>query len=257
MTSHTIEPPNAPIWADLASPDLEGAKDFYGSLFGWAAETVAPPEAGMYTIFRLDGKMTAAVQTTMDGLAPPAWRAYIHVTDVEETANKARDAGATVMFGPDDVFASGRLAFLADPTGAAIGLWQPLTHPGAEVMAEPGSLAWFELDTRDIEAAKRFYGEVFGWGSHTSDAGGLEYTEFKMGDRSIAGMVPMGPQQEGMPPYWLVYFAAGDVDASTAKVEELGGKPMVPPMDFPGGRFSIVMDPQGVAFGLLRLRQEP
>jgi uncharacterized protein len=255
MATEPIQPPNHPIWADLASPNLESSKEFYGSLFGWTAETVAPPEAGTYTILRLDGKMTAALQTTMDGQLPPVWRAYIHVTDAEATAEKARAAGAQIMFGPMDVFDTGRLAFLADPTGAAFGLWQPITHPGAEVMFEPGSLGWFELDTRDIEAAKRFYADVFGWDSHTSDTGGVPYTEFKLGGRSIAGAVPMGPEQEGAPPYWLVYLTVADVDASASKVEELGGKLMVPPMDFPGGRFSIVMDPHGSAFGLMILRQ--
>ncbi len=254
MTTEPIQPPNHPIWADLASDDLERSKEFYGSLFGWTSETVAPPEAGSYTMFHLDGKMVAAAQTTMEGQAPAVWRIYVHVTDAEASTEKAREAGATIFMGPMDVFDTGRLTFLADPTGAAIGLWQPKTHPGAEVMFKPGSLAWFELSTRDIDTAKRFYKDAFGWEAKTSDAGGgMQYTEFQLGGRSIAGGMPMGPEQEGMPPYWGLYFGVDDVDASTTRVEELGGKVMVPPQDFPGGRFSIVMDPNGSAFGLLRM----
>jgi predicted enzyme related to lactoylglutathione lyase len=254
MPDAPLQPPNHPIWADLASPDIEASKQFYGGLFGWEAETVAPPEAGTYTLWRLDGKTAAAIQTTMDGQMPPVWRAYIHAADAAATTEKARQAGATIFMEPMDVFDSGRLAFFADPTGAAIGLWQPLTMAGAEVMFEPGSLGWIELATTDMDAAKRFYKDVFGWDSHTSE-GEMPYTEWQLDGRSIAGAMTMGPQMEGVPPHWQVYFSVEDVDKSAAQVQELGGSLMVPAMDFPGGRFAIVGDPHGSTFGLMFLRR--
>lgn len=252
MGGEPLQPPNHPIWIDLASNDIEASKAFYGGLFGWEAEQVAPPEAGTYTMLRLNGKDAAAVQTTMDGQTPAVWRAYVHATDAAATTEKAREAGATIFMDAMDVFDSGRLAFFADPTGAAIGVWEPKTMPGAAVMFEPGSMGWIELATRDMDAAKRFYKAVFGWDAKTSDDPQMPYTEFQIDGRSIAGGMPMGPQQEGMPPYWTVYFSVADVDASAARAEELGGKPMVPPMDFPGGRFAIVSDSQGTMFGLLK-----
>jgi uncharacterized protein len=254
MPGTPIQPPNHPIWADLASPDIEKSKEFYGGLFGWEAEQVAGPEAGTYTLFKLGDKVTSAVQTTMNGAMPPVWRAYIHAADADASTAKAKEAGATVFMEPMDVLDSGRLAFFADPTGAAIGLWQPMTMPGADVMFEPGSMAWIELATRDMDGAKRFYEDVFGWHSKTSEDPQMPYTEFQIDGRSIAGGMPMGPTQEGMPPYWLVYFGSADVDASAAKVTDLGGNVMVPPMDFPGGRFAILSDPHGSAFGLMMLR---
>jgi len=64
-------------------------------------------------------------------------------------------------------------------------------------------------------------------------------------------MSPMAPA--GMPNYWLVYFNVDDVDGATSKAVQAGGKEMLAPMDFPGGRMSVVSDPQGAIFGLMHL----
>jgi predicted enzyme related to lactoylglutathione lyase len=251
----SLQPPNTPIWVDLSSEDIEKAKTFYGGLLGWEAETVAPPEAGSYTMFRLDGKMVAAVMTTMGGMRPPVWMTYIHSVDADETAGKVRDAGGTMMFGPEDVFEDGRTATLADPGGAVVGLWQPRRHPGAEVVGQPGSFGWAELSTRDLEGAKRFYADVFGWGSETSGVGPAAYTEWKLDGQSIAGAMEMGPEREGVPPHWLIYFSVADVDASAARAQELGATVVASAMDFPGGRFAVVSDLDGATFGLMRLNE--
>jgi len=68
-----------------------------------------------------------------------------------------------VFIAPMDVLDAGRMAFLVDPTGGFIGLWQAGRHHGAELVNEPGALVWNELRTRDVEAAAAFYGEVLGW----------------------------------------------------------------------------------------------
>lgn len=254
MTDDPIQPNHAPIWIDLASPDIEAAKAFYGGLFGWEGETVAPPEAGSYTIFRLGDKQVAAVATVPGDDRPPAWTTYIRSDDVDADAERGRAAGAEFAMEPMDVFDSGRMAVLRDPTGAFISLWQPREHRGFQVMNQPGSFGWAELATRDVEAAKRFYGETFGWGAETSGEGAQAYTEWKLDGQSIGGAMAMGEQQAGIPPHWMVYLVAEDVDATAARAQELGGNQLVPPMDFPGGRFAIVTDPQGAAFGLMVYR---
>jgi hypothetical protein len=48
-----------------------------------------------------------------------------------------------------------------------------------------------------------------------------------------------------------VYFAVDGTDAAVAKVQELGGSVMAPPMDIPAGRFAVVADPQGAGFGVI------
>jgi len=76
-----------------------------------------------------------------------------------------------VFVEPMDVADIGRMAVFADPTGAAIGIWQPKTFMGAELANEPGCFAWNELNTRDVPAAKAFYPEVFGWAPNDLDMG--------------------------------------------------------------------------------------
>jgi predicted enzyme related to lactoylglutathione lyase len=85
--------------------------------------------------------------------------------------------------------------------------------------------------------------------------GAPPYTEFQIEGRSIAGGMEM-PQTvpAQIPSYWMVYFNVDDVDGSARKAVELGATEMMGAQDFPGGRFAILSDPQGAAFGLLKMR---
>jgi len=253
MAEFSSYDPGTPCWVDLASTDIERSKAFYTGLFGWEAEE-GGPDTGGYVMFRKDGKNVAgAMEIMMEG-QPPAWMTYIAVADADDTVDRARKAGATVFVEPMDVTDVGRMAVFADPTGAAIGLWQPRAHIGADLANEPGSFCWNELQTRDTGAAKAFYAEVFGWGEHTM-AGEMTYTEWRLGDKTIGGMMDMPKEvPPEMPAYWLVYFAVADCDASTAKATELGGAALVPPTDIEPGRFSVLMDPTGATFALIRMR---
>jgi uncharacterized protein len=245
--------PGVPMWVDLGTSDLEAAKRFYGGLFGWEWVS-AGPDAGGYGFFNLGGKMVAGAGPLMSDQQPVAWSTYIDSTNVDDTVAKARDAGGTVIVEPMDVMGAGRMAFVIDPTGAAIGIWQPMAHGGAELANEPGSFTWNELATRDIEAAKKFYKAVFGWDGTTTPFGETTYTEWKIGDRTIGGMREMGAgDPPSMPPHWLVYFAVADADASAGKVSASGGQVLVPPMTIDPGRFSVVADPQGAPFAIIAL----
>ena len=85
--------------------------------------------------------------------------------------------------------------------------------------------------------------------------GQRDYTEFLLDGSSFAGGVEMGPMMPpAAPSYWLVYFAADDVDAAFRRALELGAVERLAPMDFPGGRFGIVSDPQGATFGILKMK---
>src|SRR3954447_3692733 len=164
-------PPGTPLWVDLGSADVEASRGFYGTLFGWTASEPGPPEAGGYRFFEQDGKMVAGLGPLMQEGQPSAWSSYVSVVDADATAAAARDAGGSVVVEPMDVMDVGRFAFVSDPGGAVIGLWQPRRHTGAEIVNEPVSLAWNELNTRDVEAAKPFYTAIFGWEAETSQMG--------------------------------------------------------------------------------------
>ncbi len=248
---------NAPVWVDLSSSDPAAARDYYTKLFGWKVEVAPDPAAGGYALAKLDGKDVAGIGGTQSPDAPSAWMVYIGTKDADETARKVEAAGGKVIAAPFEVLKSGRMAVFQDPAGAFISVWEPNEMKGSEVMYAPNSFGWAELNARGIDKAKPFYGNVFGWGEKNSPMGegAQTYTEFLNGQDSIAGameMPDMVPAQ--VPSYWMVYFVVDDVDKSFTKSVDGGGTEMLAPQDFPGGRFAIVADPQGAAFGLLKTK---
>lgn len=249
---------NAPVWLDLSTTDPAAARDFYSKLFGWQAQPEADPAAGGYALARLNGKDVAGIGGSQDPNAPPAWMLYIGSKDADATAKKIEAAGGKIVAPPFDVMDVGRMAVFQDPVGAFISLWQPKSMPGYQVSNEPGAFAWAELTARGIDKAKEFYTKVFGWTTKESPMGEGQpmYTEFQLQGTSILGGLETPPQVPAqVPSYWQVYFAVDSVDKSFQKATGLGAKELVAPVDFPGGRFAIVQDPQGAVFGLLKTAQ--
>jgi hypothetical protein len=239
-----------PSWVDLSTPDIAKASEFYSALFGWNVPP-GPPEAGGYAIAELRGRPVAGIGPQMNP-GPPVWATYVNVDDADAVVAKAGAAGGTPFMEPMDVMDVGRMAFFADPQGAAIGVWQPKSHAGAGIVNEPGTLTWNELVTTDTDAAASFYGAVFGWGAITHGEGVGAYTEFQVDGRSIAGMMAKTPEMPAeMPAYWGVYFSVAGADATVQRAGELGATVMMPPRDIEPGRFAILIDPTGAIFSIL------
>ena len=121
-----------------------------------------------------------------------------------------------------DVLESGRMAFITDPTGAPVGLWEAKQHRGFGRYGEPGAVTWFELLTSDPEPAARFFEQVLGVHAETAPAdGGQPYTLLKAGDaqNELAGLMQKTPQMANMPNMWAIYFEVADTDASTARAK--------------------------------------
>ena len=149
------------------------------------------------------------------------------------------------------------MAVIADPEGAVFGIWQPGSFSGAELVNEPGSLSWNELNTRDPEAAESFYGDLFGWSFAEMDMGESgSYTTMHLpgaaeDDQGIAGLLDMrGRVPDEVPPHWTTYFTIADLDASLEAAKGAGGNVMFGPLELPMGRLALISDPQGVTFGL-------
>lgn len=259
MPEMTSYDPGVPSWVDLGTPDLDAAIRFYGELFGWEAEPSPDPEAGGYTMMQLRGRNVAGIGPLMQEGQPVVWSTYMNVADADATAAAVRDNGGTAIVEPMDVLGYGRFAIFLDPGGAAFGVWQARSMTGAGLVNEPGALCWNELMTRDVDAAKRFYGAVFGWDLETMPFAGTEYTVANVGGRGIAGMMAMGDNFPAeVPPHWGVYFAVDDCDAAVAKAGELGASVMMPPMDVEGvGRMAALVDPHGAPFSVLKLAPQP
>jgi predicted enzyme related to lactoylglutathione lyase len=110
------------------------------------------------------------------------------------------------------------------------------------------------LNTRDLPASKAFYARVFGWEPNDLDMGGVSYTEWKLGDKTIAGMMTMPDMVPAeVPAHWLVYFGVADTDATVANATELGATTVVPPTDIPPGRFAVLTDPDGATFAVIKI----
>lgn len=249
--------PGSFCWADLATTDAVDAKRFYGALFGWQFAEMPAANGATYAMCRLREKDVAALAGMSEAQRasgrPAAWRVHVSVKNVEETLAKVVAAGGTVLAPPFDLLDLGRMGVFRDPSGAVLSIWQPKTHAGAQIVGEPSTQVWSELMTRDVEAAKRFYGQVFGWRHDTLGAEMGGYVVIHNGDDGVGGIMPMPkdvPASVG--PYWGPYFAVASCDDSVARASALGATVVVPPTDIPRtGRFATFADPQGAVLSIL------
>ena len=259
MGERTAYPPGTFSWVDLGTTDFAGAKSFYSELFGWTLEDMPAGEGMVYSMASLDGKYVAGIyEQNEDQRAqgiPPNWLSFITVGDIDACTAEAERLGAGVLSPPFDVLDSGRMSLVSDPTGAAFAMWQPGNHIGAQLVNVPGALTMNELDTRDVPAAKEFYGALFGW-SFQDDPSGA-YTNIKNGENLNGGMMELAPEWGEIPAHWSVYFAVADCEDSLAKIKELGGQVMVEPTEVPAGRFAVAADPQGAPFSLFEGELDP
>jgi predicted enzyme related to lactoylglutathione lyase len=157
------------------------------------------------------------------------------------------------MLEPMAVMDLGAMAVLADPSGGAVGVWQPGRHRGYEAHSQAGAPVWHEVHTRDHDGAVGFYQRVFGWHtSAVSDTDEFRYTTMSEGEEQYAGIMDASAYlPEGTPSFWEVYFGVEDADASVGVVERLGGKVLEPAVDTPHGRMARVADPTGATFKIV------
>jgi uncharacterized protein len=246
---------NKPAWIDLSTSDPAAAREFYTKVLGWQIEVNPDPQYGGYGMARIDGKDVAGMGPKMDQNAPTAWSLYIGTDDIDLLSGKVEAAGGKVIAPAFDVGPQGKMAVFQDPSGAFISAWQPammagFAHSGAN------TFAWGELNARGVDKALAFYQTVFGWTHSATPMGeGMgDYHQFQHDGKSIAGAMetpPMVPAE--VPSYWLIYFGVADVEASFKKAIDAGGRELVSPSDFPGGRYAVLTDPQGAAFGLMSM----
>jgi uncharacterized protein len=289
--------PGVPCWADASEPDPEAAVDFYGGLFGWEFEDLMPPSAELrYFLARYEAPGSsifdlsrdrhsgdvAAVRSIPEAAPPTAmWNTYFWVDSADEVASKVRDAGGGVVIEPFDFMDACRMAVFTDPEGAAFFVWEAKEHKGARVVNDPGTLVFNGLHTRDVEAARSFYGAVFGWQTLAIGGGGEGWALPGCGDyleryhpevrkrmaeagapegyeEVVASINPIADDQPDTPAHWSVTFAVDDTDAIAAKAAELGGKVIVPPFDAGWStstytiRVAVLGDPQGATFNVSR-----
>ena len=156
-----------------------------------------------------------------------------------------------MVFGPQDVFEAGRMAFCQDPQGAFFAIWQAKEHIGARIKQEAGAMFWHELLTTDQRAALDFYVAALG----VERGPVMEQNQYHMlnaGGTEVAGVMQITPDMGEFPPHWSVYFGVENADESVAKAQSLGATVFVPATDIvpfegqpPIGRFSRHGGPAG------------
>jgi uncharacterized protein len=258
------------IWYELMTNDADGARDFYSAVVGWDIEAKGSGDMDYRMISASDGPVAGLMPLTAEMLsngARPCWAGYINVDDVDANAGAVKAAGGSVHQEPWDIPGIGRMAFVADPQGVMFYIMKP-TPPADNPDAQStsfaattpmvGHCAWNELSSTDPEAAKAFYGTLFGWVKDGEmDMGPLGKYEFWKDAEDRFGLGAVMPKMAEMPiPMWMYYFRVPDIDAAIAAISAKGGQVFQEPMEIPGGDFSMVgMDPQGAPFALVGARK--
>lgn len=254
MPTRESAPIGAPCWIDLMSSDTQRSRDFYCELFGWTAEEPNEEFGGYFNFRRNDVRIAGCMASQPRSEVPDMWSIYLATDDAAKTLDAAAANGGTVQVQAMQVADLGTMAYVTDPGGAAVGVWQPGTHRGFGVLAEDGAPAWFELHTRDYDAAVRFYRDVFRWDTQVAgDTPEFRYTIEQHGDQQLAGIMDAAAfLPESAPAQWFVYFGSDAIDATLAKAVDLGGSVLMPAEDTPYGRLATAVDPTGAQFKLIQ-----
>ncbi len=249
-------PAGTPNWVDLSVDDPDAAAEFYSQLLGWTVDA-APDDAQGYRIATRDGRPAAGIGPKPVPEMPSNWATYIATDDADKTAEAIKAAGGSLHMEPFDVETStgnhGRMFFGTATDGSTFGVWQAGDHIGAAVYNETGSLSWNELHSHDLDKAKAFYADVFGYTFDDMSSPDFTYFIFKRSsdDEGVGGMGTAAMLPEGAPSAWLTWFTVSSCDDAAAQVADLGGAVMMPPNDSPFGRMAVVTGAQGEAFGII------
>lgn len=252
-------------WVELACTNMAKAKNFYGSVMGWKFKDDKMPGGGVYTQIKLGNKglvgglyeFSAPATKGKKAKAPslPAfWGSYVATKNIEATVQKAKKNGGNVALEIMDLGQSGRISVIQDPVGAMLGLWEKKKQGGfGAALDKAGTAAWNELLTPNEKESLQFYNKVFNWKLKDHAFNDLSYSYFTAKDKQVAGLMRLKPELGEIPSHWLVYFNSDDVDKSTKLVVKEGGQVLFPPTSFKGvARMSVVMDPEGASFALIK-----
>lgn len=242
-------------WHELMTSDLDGAKKFYSSLFGWGVVDSGLSDM-VYAICNVEGDGIAGMMPLPEPLAqqkvPPHWMGYIYADDVDAAAKAVEKDGGTMHRAPADIPNVGRFAVMSDPQGAAFILFSALGNNAQPKPGTPGTFGWNELHANDAAKAMDFYSRHFGWQKDEAIPMGPMgvYQLFNRGGAPIGGMMNKAPE---MPrPSWLFYVNVADMNAALERMKVAGGQLLNGPNPVPGGQIvAQCKDPQGAVFAMV------
>jgi len=239
-------PTGAVVWWDLLTESPATVLDFYRQLFGWDVAE----HTDRHWVISHHGQPIAGISRIREDnpeVEQSFWLAGIAVGDVDAAASEARRLGAKVHVEPTDSAGYGRYAVITDPEGVPVMLLQPFRSLGGST--GPGSWVWAELWARQPDDEARFYGRVVGYQRDRIDMAGSSYEVLATGGERRAGLVRTPTAQ--IEPAWAPYVEVARLEATLARVAELGGSVLVEPRLLrSSGSVALVADPAGAALFL-------
>ncbi len=268
MSRFDSYPAGVPCFVDTITSDLPGVRRFYEGVFGWELAGPGPTQGeppGEYWVARVDGLEVAAIGTLGGGVpTPPAgWSTHIAVASADAAADAVRDAGGTIVTESFDAAPAGRMAVVADPSGAPFVVWEAGRRHGAQLVNSHSAWAMSMLSTPDPERATAFYGAVFGWRAEPFQEAGPGVVLYRLPgyvggepDQPVPRDVVAAamPGEPGRPAMWSVDFWIADAERAALDAARLGGSVLAEPHDAPPFRRAVLAAPDGAAFSVSELR---
>jgi predicted enzyme related to lactoylglutathione lyase len=247
------------IWADLVTPDLDGARKFYGELFGWTFHDVRLPKTDSAVAYINDRPVAGLVhrEMTTDQQRQPAWLTYIAVGDVKTAKQVALAHGAKVLSDVRSYPKRGQQAIFADPQGAVFAVLASSSGDPVDDLADPGEWIWSSLIAKDTDAEATFYQQIFGYevfdaSDDDDDQTDNDHFVLSTDDYARASVNPLSAKSTSGHAHWTNFIRVANVTDSAAKAVSLGGKILIPPhVDRSGGQIAIIADPSGAPVGLM------
>jgi predicted enzyme related to lactoylglutathione lyase len=235
------------VWHELMTPDTSGAHAFYSKVLGWKTQPWEHDPS--YQMFAAaSGPLGGSVQAT----GAPHWLHYIGTSDIDATVAQVKSRGGSVKKDVTSMPNGGKYAVLADPQGAAFGVYYSPMDGGKESPPKRGEFSWHELATTDWQGAVDFYSAVFGWtkmAEHDMGAMG-KYVLFGSNGVQRGGMFNKPAEMPGGPA-WLGYVRVKDVNEAVKKTKGARGTLVNGPMEVPGGDWiAQFVDPYGAMFAV-------
>jgi hypothetical protein len=244
------------------SPDPAASKAFYDAVVGWNVSEPVEEFQGYRMIGRSDGRFAGGVLPLTDDMqqhgARAAWLAYVGVDDVDAAVSSIEQAGGKTLLPARDLPNVGRIAMVADPQGAPFYVMKPAPRqddPNAvsDVFSPDAEqrVGWNELLTNDVESARRFYGEQFGWTTDEVMPMG-EFGDYVFIHQNGERIGAIFDPRDGHPARWRFYIRVPSINAAKDTVEQRGATLRMQPTQVPTGDYVITAtDPQGAEFALV------
>ncbi len=237
------------VWYDLLTNDLDGAKRFYGGLFGWTFDDGGEDEP-VYTTIRHGGRAIggiAYIPRMKAQVNASQWVSNLSVEDVDRAAAYVANNGGSVEAEPQELPHRGRVAVVRDNQGALVAIVRSQSGDPVEDRAMDGGWLWTELWTRDADSSIRFYEGLVGYEHRElEDRAPGTYYLFEKDGEVQAGVLAYDFEQ--VEPNWLPYIRVDDPADLVRRVEELGGRVLIAPNpEIRGGTAAVIADPSGAA----------